>query len=98
MVNLGARAKHTDTDDTTEPMDNWDQIITQRASQQTLAAFLAPLDLGTDRGYSQLLISIGYGNVDEFGRFDQEDRKTFETLAINKGMEDWKAFKISRAT
>ena len=50
MVNLGARAKHTDTDDTTEPMDNWDQIITQRASQQTLAAFLAPLDLGTDRG------------------------------------------------
>ena len=49
MVNLGARAKHTDTDDTTEPMDNWDQIITQRASQQTLAAFLAPLDLGTDR-------------------------------------------------
>ena len=31
-------------------MDNWDQIITQRASQQTLAAFLAPLDLGTDRG------------------------------------------------
>ena len=50
MVNLGARAKHTDTDDTTEPMDNWDQIITQRASQQTLAAFLAPLDLGTDLG------------------------------------------------
>ena len=31
-------------------MDNWDQIITQRASQQTLAAFLAPLDLGTDLG------------------------------------------------
>ena len=52
MVNLGARAKHTDTDDTTEPMDNWDQIITQRASQQTLAAFLAPLDLGTDRSAS----------------------------------------------
>ena len=77
-------------------MDNWDQIITQRASQQTLAAFLAPLDLGTDRDYSQVLISIGYGNVDECGRFDQEDRKTFETLAINKGMEDWKAFKISR--
>ena len=77
-------------------MDNWDQIITQRASQQTLAAFLAPLDLGTDRDYSQLLISIGYGNVDEFGRFDQDDRKTFETLAINKGMEDWKAFKTGR--
>jgi len=96
VVNLGARAKHRYTDDTTEPMDNWDQIITQNASQQTLEAFLAPLNLGTDRNYSQFLISIGYGDVNEFGRFDQEDRKTFEMLAIDKGMEDWKAFKISR--
>ena len=39
-------------------MDNWDQIITQNASQQTLEAFLAPLGLGTDRNYSQFLISI----------------------------------------
>ena len=97
MVNLGARAKHTihrrhnRANGQLGPDHHAERLAADaRSLPRTVGHWNRPELLPV------FLISIGYGDVNEFGRFDQEDRKTFEMLAIDKGMEDRKVFKISR--